>query len=263
MYLLTKMVGAVVAPLTGMILWLLLGLGLLWTRRHWKAGRVVLSALALTLVVTVVSPLQPFLTETLENRFTRNPPLPNHIDGIIVLGGSINPQISLARQQICFEDSAERLVEAAVLARRFPSAKLLFSGGSADPSDPEASEAPLAGKLLRALGVEPENLLLEGRSRNTFENGVFSQQIAKPNSGEIWLLITSARHMPRAVGVFRRIGWPVIPWPVDFKSGGTVNWINIEFPLVRLRTLSLTMHEWLGLLYYRLRGWSDSLFPEP
>ena len=263
MYVLSKLIGGLLAPATLVFLVLVAGTVLLWSRRRQSLGRGIVTGLAVILAVVIVSPLQPFLLETLENRFPANPPVPAHLDGIIVLGGSVDPYISSARHQISFEDAAERLFYGARLGLQHPEARVLFTGGSADPWHAEAREAPWAAEVLTQLGIPADRLIVEARSRNTYENAVFSQSLVHPTAGQSWLLVTSARHMPRSVGIFRRIGWPVLAYPVDYKTGDDSGWVNRDLPLHRLRLLSLALHEWIGLAYYRLQGWTDSLFPAP
>ena len=72
----------------------------------------------------------------------------------------------------------------------------------------------MARQLWTGMGVPPERMLFETAARNTHENAVLAHALAKPRPGETWLLVTSASHMPRSVGVFRRAGWDVVPWPV-------------------------------------------------
>ncbi|MGH6996479.1 MAG: YdcF family protein, partial [Stellaceae bacterium] len=74
-----------------------------------------------------------------------------------------------------------------------------------------------------------------------------------------WILVTSADHMPRAVGCFRHIGWPVVADPVDFAA---VRRLHISLAH-GLDSIDLAEHEWLGLVAYRLAGWTDALFPGP
>jgi len=114
---------------------------------------------------------------------------------------------------------------------------------------------------LKQMGVAQDRLIIEDRSRNTYENAVFSKQQAAQDGN--WVLVTSAIHLPRAVGVFRQAGWKVIPWPSNYLTGGDEDWANEDIPVLRLYRLSRTFHEWIGLIYYRWRGWSDSLFPMP
>lgn len=261
-YVLSKFVAAMLTPGAVLFAGLAVGVLLLWTRR-WRAGRVVLSLLAAGFAALVLTPVDSTLTKILEDRFPGNPPLPARIDGIIVLGGSVNQYISAARHQISVNDSSERLFQTVLLAKAHPEARVLFTGGAADPLRPDPREAPFAAELLVKLGVDPARLVVEDQSRNTFENAVFSQRQAAPRKGETWVLVTSARHMPRSVGVFRHVGWPVIPWPVDYATDGGTDWANADLPVTRLERLTKALHEWFGLAFYRLSGWTDSLFPAP
>jgi uncharacterized SAM-binding protein YcdF (DUF218 family) len=262
-YVLSKVIGALLTPGMILLIGLAAGIVLLWRRRRWRRGRALLSLLFLGFLICVATPLQPWLTEGLEDSFPADPPLPGRIDGIVILGGAIDPALSLIRQRVTVTDAAERLIAGAVLAKAHPEAIVLYSGGSADPLRPEATEAPQAAALLAALGVAADRLRIEDKSRNTYENVLFSQRLVAPAAGQSWVLITSARHMPRAIGIFRRLKWPVIAYPVDFQSGGGLEWANVDLPLQRLRLLAQALHEWLGLAYYRLNGWTDTLFPRP
>ena len=105
------------------------------------------------------------------------------------------------------------MTEAAALARRYPNAKVLFTGGSVEILREPTVEADAAGMVLRDLGVGGDRLLLERKARNTAENAVLAKQLADPKPGERWLLVTSAWHMPRAMGLFRKVGFDVEPWP--------------------------------------------------
>ncbi len=260
-YPLSKIVGLFSTASTPLLLALLVSLALLWTRRHWRTGRMILSVTLFCLAAIIVTPLQTWLTATLEDRLPARPSLPEKIDGIIILGGMIRPGVSTARGMPSVNDAAQRLWEGAELARQHPEAKLLFTGGSADPWNKAASEAAFAGQALREMGVAPEQMILEDRSRNTFENAVYSKLLAAPQPGQSWVLVTSALHMPRAVAVFRHAGWQVIPWPVNYLTGGRLDWVNEDMPLQRLYNFSRTLHEYVGLVYYRLRGWTDIILP--
>jgi uncharacterized SAM-binding protein YcdF (DUF218 family) len=155
------------------------------------------------------------------------------------------------------------MLTGAVLARLHPEARIVLTGGAADPLRPDPKEAPVMAELLVSLGIEAERLVVEDQSRNTYENAVYSQRLAQPKKGEVWLLVTSARHMPRSVGCFRAVDWPVIPYPVDFDTDRASDWVNGDVPVVRLGRLDKAVHEWLGLVFYRLSGWTDALLPAP
>jgi uncharacterized SAM-binding protein YcdF (DUF218 family) len=165
-------------------------------------------------------------------------------------------------------EAAERLVEAAILTRRFPGAKIAFSGGDAGVLYKAGSEAEGAESLLAALGVPRDRLILEAKSRDTYENAVLlKEELAKQSElgpGRRWLLVTSAYHMPRAIGAFRQAGFDVEAWPVDYRTRGRADLIR-PFDKVSegLRRVDVASREWAGLLAYRLTGRSDALFPAP
>lgn len=261
-YTASKLLGLFTTSGTVLMLALLVGTFLLWSRR-WRTGRVLLSLVVLALAAVTFLPIQPALTGLLENRFQQAPPLPEHIDGIIVLGGMVRPAISRARHRPTLNDAAERLFEGAHLAHLHPEAKVLFTGGSPNPWEPQARESDFAEKALIDMGIDPSRLIIEDRARNTYENAVFSKPLTPDGGKGTWILVTSAVHMPRSVGVFRKDGWNVIPWPCNYLSGGEPEWTNEDVAISRLYYLTRTAHELVGLLYYRLRGWSDNLFPGP
>jgi uncharacterized SAM-binding protein YcdF (DUF218 family) len=239
---------------------LCLGLLALWLGRRRLGLWLVSLVTALCLLVTLL-PIGSWLLLPLENRFPA-PHLPAHIDGIVVLGGSINPILSAARHQPILTDSAERLFAFVALAQRFPEAKLLFTGGSAALVDDAEREADVARAVVGGLGLDVDRLGLERDSRNTYENAVFSKQLVKPKPGENWVLITSAYHMPRAVGCFREQGWSVIPYPVDYGTAPAGNPPTFSL-LGGLDDVHWALREWIGLGFYYLAGRTDRLFPGP
>jgi uncharacterized SAM-binding protein YcdF (DUF218 family) len=261
-YIVSKVLGFFTTSGSLLMLVLLAGSALLWSRR-WRLGRALLSIVVLGLAALIFLPVQPAITGMLENRFPQAPPLPDHIDGIIILGGMIRPGISRARGRPTLNDAAERLFEGAHLAHLHPEAEVLFTGGSPNPWAPEARESDFADKALIEMGVAPSRLLIDDQSRNTYENAIDSLALAPDHGKGTWILVTSALHMPRSVGVFRKAGWHVIPWPCNYLTGGLPQWTNEDVAIQRLSYLSRTAHEMVGMIYYRLRGWSDRLFPGP
>ncbi|MFV2093109.1 MAG: YdcF family protein, partial [Hyphomicrobiales bacterium] len=142
-------------------------------------------------------------------------------------------------------------------------ARLVFSGGNGLPLTQVPGEAELARRAYREVGLEGPRMVFENNSRNTRESAVLSQKLAKPQRRENWLLVTSAAHMPRAVGSFRAVGWQVIPYPVDYTTGGVIDPI-VDFSGVRqFSRLGQALREGLGLAYYYWQGWTEELFPAP
>ncbi|MGQ0675967.1 MAG: YdcF family protein [Rhodospirillales bacterium] len=257
-----KLVGFIADP-ANLILLLFAAAAALWFT-PWRrlGGRIAALGVVLYLVAGIL-PAGDWLLLPLEDRFPRAPPLTERIDGVVVLGGMIDPQISSARGQPQVNESADRLTAMVELARRFPQARLVFTGGSGLLFDPLHREADYAAQLLPRLGVPADSVLFERNSRDTHENAVMTAAIVRPQRDAPWLLVTSARHMPRAVGAFRAQGWRVVPWPVDYATDGKFPWRPGFNASGNMRHLGWALHEWLGLAAYRLTGRSDSLFPGP
>jgi uncharacterized SAM-binding protein YcdF (DUF218 family) len=118
--------------------------------------------------------------------------------------------------------------------------------------------------LWERLGVAPGRIIAEDRSRTTAENAVFTKALIEPKPSERWLLVTSAHHMPRAIGAFRQAGFPVEAYPVDWRTRGPVDFVRAFSSLGDgLRRTDTAMREWVGLLVYWLTGRSTELFPRP
>ena len=258
----SKIFGVVSNPANMVLILLCLGTVLLWTR--WRRGaRWIITLTTLAALAVATLPMVTWPIVALENRFQVSPALPAEVDGIISLGGIVNQFISAARGQTSVGAGAERLTEFALLARRYPAAKLVFTGGSGNLFKQDLKEADYLRPFLDKLGLAGRDVIFEDQSRNTFENAVFSKRLVEPAADEVWVLITSAMHMPRAVGVFRQAGWNVIAYPVSFATDGRYP-TAFAFSLGRgMGNTSRWLHEWLGLVVYWLTGRSDRLFPGP
>jgi uncharacterized SAM-binding protein YcdF (DUF218 family) len=257
-FVLSKIFWAVAAPGNLLVLMLAVGTLRLGGRRRRRGYRLVVVATVGLLAIALL-PIGQWLAMPLESRFPA-PDLPAHVDGIIVLGGAVQPAISRAHGQVALNDAGERLVEAVTLARRFPDAPLLLAGGDAAllPRD-EPSEAAVMRDFLVEQGVDAARIRLDERSRNTFENAIYARDIAQPRPDQVWLLVTSATHMPRAVGCFRHIGWAVLPYPVDYRTEASP---RPSFLLSEhLALVDVVVKEWVGLLAYRVLGHTDELLP--
>jgi uncharacterized SAM-binding protein YcdF (DUF218 family) len=214
------------------------------------------------LAVCLFLPVGTWAIRPLEDRFPAITVPPAHVDGIVVLGGSIDDLTSQDRQTPTLNAAANRLTSFVILSKQYPNARLVFTGGSGDLVQGLATEAPFARTLLTALGLPPDRVIFEDKSRTTWENAVEVNRLVQPKPGETWVLLTSAAHMPRSVGVFRAAGWQVLPWPVGYRSRDTISgWAPSLGE--KLSVLDNAAHEWLGLLAYRLQGHSSALFPAP
>jgi len=262
-FTLSKILGFFALPSNLLMVIGLVGLVLLLTRFTRLASWLIVTSLVL-IAVAGLSPLGNALILPLEQRFppwdaSRGPP-----DGIVVLGGAISPDISAARGAVALDEAAERITVTAELARRYPNARIVFAGGSDALIFDEGAEAAFAVRQLEALGVAAERITAEEQSRNTIENAVFSRLLANPKPGERWLLVTSAYHMPRAMAAFRAAGFAVEAYPVDWRTRGPIDAFRPFSSLGDgLRRTDTAMHEWVGLLTYRLTGKTAALFPGP
>jgi uncharacterized SAM-binding protein YcdF (DUF218 family) len=267
-FYLAKALWFVLQPST--LIALLIGYGsiLIWT--GWaRWGRRFVTVGAVLLLLAGLSPLGNALILPLEDRFPRTdldtPPPPT---GFILLGGAEDRLVGTARKAPTLNEAGERIIEAAILAKRFPTAKIAFSGGDAGVLYKSSSEAEGAAELLTALGVPREQLILEAAARDTYENAVFlKEELAKMGllgPGTRWVVITSAYHMPRAMGAFRTAGFNVEAWPVDYRTRGRAD-LTRPFDKVSegLRRVDVASREWVGLVAYWMRGRSDALFPGP
>ncbi len=226
------------------------------------AGRVLLVLGVGGLTACLVLPVDGWAIRPLEDRFPAVTVPPAHVDGIVVLGGSIDELTSLDRGTPTLNWAANRLTSFVALARQYPDARLVFTGGSGAVEQGLATEAQFARTLFEQLGLPPGRVMFESKSRTTWENAVDAHALAQPKPGETWVLLTSASHMPRAVGAFRAAGWTVLSWPVGYRSRDRVTGIAPSLGN-KLSVLDWAGHEWEGLLAYWLEGRSPALFPAP
>ena len=262
-FVLSKTLGIMLLPTN-----FLIGIGLvgaiLLATRFAHAGRKLLIASIVLLAICGFSPLGNWLLYPLEQRFPPWDAARGAPDGIVVLGGSIDADLSIAHNTPVVRGAADRIIAAAALAHRFPKARIIFTGGSSNLISNDAREADYATEIFESFGVAKDRLEIERRARNTQENAEFAKAIAAPKNGERWLLVTSAYHMPRSVGLFRKAGFAVEPFPVDWHVGGRADLLTFSnFAGQGLGSLDLGVHEWIGLAAYRISGKSSEFFPGP
>ncbi len=262
LFILGKIFELIIRPSTILLLLSLAGTVLCARgRRRWGMRALYAGVGGFTLIA--VLPIDAWVMAPLEERFPQVIAPPAHVDGIIVLGGAVDIKRTMAHGIPALNWEAERMTAFAGLARRYPQARLVFTGGSGALQAEGLTEADIARQLFTDLGVDQDRMVYESASRTTYENAEYSRRLIRPKPGELWILVTSANHMPRAVGVFRHVGWDVLPWPVAFKA--PPEWTLGSFSLfpAHLQVVDYAFHEWLGLVAYYVTGRSDTLFPGP
>lgn len=261
-FILAKLFWFLVAPLNLLTLLVVLGAGLSFAGRP-RTARVSMSVAAALMVAVVVLPVDVWLARPLENRFPSTP-LPERIDGVAVLGGAIDAGLSQENGEPAIGEAAERLVAFVEIMRDHPEARGLATGGDGALFPKGGKEDEPTRAVFRSIGFDDSRVVYENESRDTWENAVFGRRLVDPLPGETWVLVTSAAHMPRALGVFRRLGWEMIPHPVDRRvphvSGAGRSPPDAAKSWARLGDAS---REWAGLIAYRLLGRTDTFFPAP
>ena len=263
-FILSKTLGFLLLPTNFLIGVGFIGAILLLTRFASLGRKLVISAVLL-LVVCGLSPLGNYLLYSLESRFPAweagGGAAP---DGIVILGASIEADLSAAHGTPVVRSAPDRIITAAALAHRYPNARIVFSGGSANLISNDAREADFAGAIFESLGIAKSRLVMERASRNTLENAQFSKALVQPKDGERWLLVTSAFHMPRSIGLFRKAGFAVEAYPVDWRVGGRGDLMSFSNVILDgLGRTEIAVREWMGLIAYRATGKIDDLLPGP
>jgi uncharacterized SAM-binding protein YcdF (DUF218 family) len=262
-FVLSKLFAFFTQPSNVIVVLGLVGLVLTRTRFARAGWRLAVASLVLIAAVAFL-PVGKALMIALENRFPPWGPSGAAPAGIVVLGGAVSAYRLATRGEVGINEAAERIVAVPVLAKRYPQARIMYSGGDAGLFVRHGSEADVVTELFENLGVPASRLTLEDRSRNTEENAIYSKALAKPKPGERWLLVTSALHMPRAIGAFRKVGFDVEAYPVDYQTNGWGDLLD-GFGSVSggLTRLDNALHEWIGLVAYRLTGKTSALLPGP
>lgn len=235
---------------------------LAWLERYHMLLKAAITFSGISVLFIAIFPVGDWLIFPLENRFESSDSLPKHVDGIIVLSGGVNARSTMLLGQVQVNEQADRDLAFMRLARIYPNARLVYSGGSSSLTHQEYKGADAAKKLFYELGMDVESIEFERHSRNTYESALLAKKMVDPKPGDKWLLVTSAYHIPRSVGIFCNVGWPVIPYPVDYKTGGeSLLFSGISFS-GNLQEFMLGLREWVGLLAYRVSGKISSVMPD-
>ena len=215
---------------------------------------------SLYLFIISVLPIGNYLIYKIEKDYHSQSSIPDRLDGILILGGATNPSMYKEFNEISVNGSAERLIESVSLIKKFNKSKVVFSGGSAIINRPDLGHSQVAKSFYKKMGLDESRIIFEDNSRNTYENILFSKNIAKPKKNENWLLITSASHMKRATLIGYKHNWEFIPYAVDFKTKKIFKFAPSFNLLSNINSLQYGSHEWIGLISYYLMNRTDKIF---
>lgn len=261
-FYISKIFWLLAQPLSLSLLLIIAGLIAGWLR--WNRIRTGASvAAALVLFLTLFTTSGAVLLQVLEDRIPRAE-LPAGGPGcIITLGGGFEAEVIATRGGFEMNQAGDRFVETLRLAREFPQARILISGGDGSLSGTYEGDAVVGSRFFDAFGVPAHRLIRDTESRDTFENAAKTEELLAANGLEGCLLVTSAFHMPRSVGLFRKLGIAVSPWPTDFRTTGNAG-LALDFtqPSTNSQLTTTALREWTGLLFYYLAGRTHALFPQ-
>lgn len=237
-------------------------MGLLARLKWPKAGQKIANTALVAILVLGILPIGPLLLNWMERQYPKPETLPPKVDGIILLGGAFETGLSQTYGHIAPTGQMGRVLCFVDIAREYPNAKLAFTGGSGNMAFPEARESIDAKEFFAMSILNKRKIIYEERSRNTYENAVFSKEIIKPKAGENWILVTSAFHMPRSVGIFEKQGWPVIPYACDQKTYGTLeSYLRMPNINSNYALLGIVFKEWVGSIVYYVTGKTAFILP--
>lgn len=254
MFFAAKILALLTQPLTWVIA--LLTVSLLVTARKPQAARTCVVAAWAIIVLMGWQSAPDYFLRNLESHYPEFSPQADlrGFVGVVVLGGATEAgHVAQSHIQPLFTDAGERLTAPMVMLRHNPHLRVVYSGGEGTLLGDGPSEAARARVFFDSMGLTESQVQYESLSRNTYENAVLSAGLPGINPAQPWLLLTSASHMPRAMGTFTKAGWQVTAYPVDFRTGTTTPWTDYS---LREGTAKwqMVLHEWLGILSYRLTG---------
>lgn len=254
---LSKILPLFVMPISVVMILVLAALLLLARGRTRIASGVLVAAIGVLWISST-----PLMAEALyRNLEARYPPLPleqvPEAGCIVILGGVLSPPLK-PRVDTELSGSIDRVYKAAQLYRAGKARMLVVTAGEQPWSQSPWAEAELIRDLLMEWGVPREAIFLEGSSRNTRENAIYSRNLIDSIHCETSLLVTSAAHMPRAAAAFRAVGVSIVPVSTDVRvvDRGLPAAMDFLPDAAALAMSSEAIREWIGQAFYRLQGWN-------
>jgi len=262
-YILSQIAWFLMQPGNLLFSLIVVGVFLKWRGYDRWAGRILFPTLTVFFLLAF-TPVGNFLIVPLEKRFAdfRHIEDTEEFSGIIVLGGAERASKTYTHRQPHFSGAAERAIQGAWLARRYPELPLIYTGGLGPEG--EFNEADVARIFFEQAGIDMNRVRLENRSYNTYTNAFYVKDIIQNNEKtKPWLLVTTAMHMPRSVAAFRKVGINIRPYPVDYRSN--LKYLGWSKPYLSYNMVDVdyAVHEWIGLVVYYVTGRASSLYPAP
>lgn len=261
-FALSKIFWSLAQPLNALCLLGVFGLAL---RAKWDmAGQRLMNAALILILLLGILPVGPAMVTWFERQYPTPKDIPENLDGIIVLGGAFESHLTKETGHIVANDQIDRVLCFMELAHANPNAKLVFSGGAGDIVNPEAMEGDDARAFFKLAGMADRKIQYEEKSRNTYENALYTMELVDPKAKERWAVATSAYHMPRTVGIFEKFQWHIIPYQCDPKTDGTYD-VFKRLPNVtgNFHMMNLAVKEMIGNIVYYFTGKSAFLIPPP
>ncbi|MDB5491420.1 MAG: putative rane protein [Micavibrio sp.] len=253
-FILSKIIWFLLAPLNLLTILTVTGLFFLRFKKIRAATALFVTAMTLFLLIGVF-PTGQNAVHYLESRYSKPTLMPPHIDGILILGGAVESDASELSGMPEFNDAVDRVNAAIILSRKYPAARIVFSGGSGKLIRSERIDSIDMKMFLKDIAFDASKVIYEDRSRTTSENLINSKEMLKPKPHETWILVTSAWHTPRAMGVAQKLGWGLIPYPVDYRASGRYLWVTQKFDVLdNIYMAHLALREISGIAAYRING---------
>ncbi len=250
----------ILQPYTLMLLGLAAAAGWAWRRKNTRCPALSLAGIILGLLLFLSTPLAGFLAlRSVEGSSLPADVVPQPQDTIVVLSGSLQCVDDVGEQVCVGQETMFRCYHAARLYRRAGRCRMLLTGGKVDSLESGPTLAAAMRDFLLELGIKREDMILEEQSSTTFENASLSKNHLDSTKDASIFLVTDAAHMPRAVYCFETQGVNVIPAPCNYRTRRPQLSAQFFLPSTKgMDAVNDATHEWLGLLWYRLRTLGQS-----
>lgn len=260
-FLLSKLFWVIISPLN--FVWIVIFIGFVYglvTKRQ-QINTLLMAGVFLFLTLGIL-PVGYNLMVFLERQYDRPARLPDKVDGIIVLGGGFNAELAHQTGMMVANGEINRVIDFVALGQKYPKAKLVYSGGTGKVFYQELGESPIAKEFLKLTAIDEGRVIYEEKSRNTYENIMNSKEVVKPMAGEVWVVVTAFSHMPRAMGIMKKLDWPAIAYPSSPKTLRQYRWLPAGLDVSNnFYLLGNAIKEGIGSVVYYFSGKSAFLLP--